>query len=405
MSFLNVQEPPVISKDRSMNNYYKTYGADGSISKNKFAVYDNIDREKQIYTSGDIRLQTNLGSIINGYQNSIIRPFDSVSLPTDLKRTTGLEVCKGPDYAASKFQQWCSPEVAINYYGMRPILEPNQYNNLLRKLFSKIVENNTNSTIQRNITLSGSNKWSSVFCDDSSDNLMEWVLSEVQKAVLMIPEMKKNGPYQYEEFHYTDPQFFEFITSDGKMFYKIVFNLYNALRSVSSLVETSIEVRDNKKFVIVHMSFVNDKELASDSTDTHGIQGYNVGLAGSNKQIDIDVGPSPTLIDWNYGNTLLKQEFNSHGFFDPTNNIKVTADMSENLRNKVRSFEKQSNSYLMPAGSPAFSGLVRTDKDNYEYGPRLLQKPNSYANNVYVEPQVVYNQQGSKVVPTRNLII
>ena len=63
---------------------------------------------------------------------------------------------------------------------------------------------------------------------------MNWLMEKVAEAVSVIPEMHKNGPWKVERFFWTDAKMFNYIDSSGNTFYRILFNLFNPLRSDSS---------------------------------------------------------------------------------------------------------------------------------------------------------------------------
>jgi hypothetical protein len=114
------------------------YNADGTMEKNN--VWDNIPFRFPS-KPGPTQLVSRDGSIVNGYQHSIIRPFDNVSVPRDITRGPfeGRE-CNWPCYAGSNFQEWCSEDNAINYFAMRPLVSPDTYNEWLVILFKTVTE-------------------------------------------------------------------------------------------------------------------------------------------------------------------------------------------------------------------------------------------------------------------------
>ena len=323
-------------------NVYPQYSADGTFKMNPWAKM--TDPRK---ANDTISLQKLYGGAINTYQPSIIRPFDTTMLPRDITRGTFETECKYPVYTGSKFQQWCSEDDAINYFAMRPIINPNDYNAILKKLFESVVMRSFGIF---NINISKpdirNDLWQSVFCDTTKKDVMNFIMLKIAEAVAVIPEMHKNGSWKVEQFHYTDAELYQ-LAYDDKLFYKVLFNLYNPLRSVSTQVESTVLI-NNQKPIIIQLGFV------STETDEGSVPGYNVGIAGKNSQINIDTPVEqiiPTDVTWNYGNTLLDQQFNKYGYYDPGYNVSIEGGIPDSLRKQINNFENTSNEYLFKPGN------------------------------------------------------
>jgi hypothetical protein len=92
----------------------------------------------------------------------------------------------------------------------------------------------------------------------------------------------------------------------------------------------------------------------STETDEGSVPGYNVGIAGKNSQINIDTPVEqiiPTDVTWNYGNTLLDQQFNKYGYYDPGYNVSIEGGIPDSLRKQINNFENTSNEYLFKPGN------------------------------------------------------
>lgn len=303
------------------------------------------------------------GSIVNGYQPSIIRPLDTT---TFYKRNDKGEPCSWPMYAGNDNKQvWCNEEDAIKYYAMRPLKTATTYNEWLQQLFNIIVKPGDNvSRILDSKLIPKMYCWDGSFFDgqDEQKKVMKWIMRKVAEGVNQIPSMRKNSTWGNEQFHYTDDELYAFTTDNNKGdVYKLVFNLYNPLRSTATLVEAVIvnpifQGKETNKYVLVKMDFVNKGEW--NSTDTElpsGIQGYN--LPKPNNDIPIDVNsrglPQSTVMGWNYGNTLNKQEFNEFGFYEPSTNVKVKGGVPDSLKKAIQAYD---NKMLLPAADLRFTG-------------------------------------------------
>lgn len=355
-----VQTPNEITSKKSVkslngpkNNVYQQFSADGSVESNQFWNQSPL-KWPTVPQPNDAR---NGGPIYERklYQPSIIRPIDSVMVPRSISRGSFAgEKCNWPCYAGSKYQEWCSEEDAINYHAMRPLVEPDTYNKWLQKLFFTVTKGSKVPQFNENI-------WSAVFCQNTKKDLMNFLMKKVAEAVSLIPEMHKNGSWGYEQFHWTDAKVFQYLESNNQMFYKILFNLYNPLRSVSTEVYTVISVSgaNNQDLNVRYMGFVNQLEWKMNGQKIDGISGYNMANAGENPQINVETeveGPEPTALGWNYGNTLVQQEFNKQGFYENGANVEIRAGVPDSLKQKIQNFSEKSNSYLFGCATSRFSG-------------------------------------------------
>lgn len=303
------------------------------------------------------------GSIVNGYQPSIIRPLDTTVF---YKRNDKGEPCDWPLYAGNNDKQvWCNEKDAIDYYAMRPLKTATTYNEWLKQLFSIIVKpGNSVTNILDSKLIPKMYCWDGSFFDgtDEKKTVMKWLMQKIAEGVNKIPAMKKNSSWGNEQFHHTDGELYAFTTDNGKgSVYKLVFNLYNPLRSTSTLIEAVVinptfEGRETNKYTLIKMDFVNKGEWNSTDTELpNGMQGYN--LPKANNDIPIDVNsrglPQSTVMKWNYGNTLNKQEFNEFGFYDPNTNVQVKGGVPESLKKAIQA---QDNQMLLPSADLRFTG-------------------------------------------------
>lgn len=252
---------------------------------------------------------------VGGYSHSILRPFDSVHVPKDIRYSNGkTEKCDWPLFAGGKYQEWCNEEVAIKYHAMRPIVSPDTYESWLVAMFGKLRS--------PKVPVVSDNLAPNMFCGSQGD-VMRWLMGRVGAVVHELPQMQRNGSWKFEQFYETDTQFYSFLDQDnGYAVYKIIFNLYNTLRSISTLVNCVI-VNDGKELLVQSIGFVNDPKG----------QVYDGYEFGSPKY---GVGTMPGLhndeFGWNYGNTLETQKFNEVGFFDPLRNVSIEGGIPDSLR-------------------------------------------------------------------------
>jgi hypothetical protein len=336
-----------------------------TINQNSYAQYfggpvDPLSLAGIVGPSGPVKLYREDGTTIAGYNPFIIRPLDNVSVPRDITRDGRKIECSWPLNAGSKYQQWCSEKEAIDYYAMRPIITSETYNLWLVKLFKTVAPSSSTSSL--NV------KWMSIFCENSLDQLMNYIMIKIAEAVQKIPEMQKNGSWQYEQFNWTDADVYQFIDDNGNAYYNILFNLYNPLRSVGTYVECTLLIAD--PITIVYMGFVNNDQpstiVAAYPAPSKSDRIVLSGTSGTNSP-NSDNGTSG--VGWLYANTLLDQKFNEYGFYNTDNNIQISpVGVSQSTLAKIKQISGVAPEYLLPAGKVNYTGTFKNyNTDTIEF--------------------------------------
>lgn len=258
---------------------------------------------------------------LGGYTHSILRPFDSVYKPRDIQYGSHTKKCDWPLFAPNGHQKWCNQEDAVNYYAMRPIVSPDTYSDWLVEMFNYLVtpDHEVSKLLDQELI-------PNMFCM-AQEEVMRWLMQRVEEAVHKLPQMQNNGSWKFEQFYATDVQFYSFGTQNGYSIYKIIFNLYNTLRSVSTLVDCVIMDKEGQR-KLLRMGVVTQdhREWQMDGQNL-GSPKYGVG---------IDSGLRNYGFEWDYGNTLESQKFNEVGTFDPHHNISIEGGIPESLRGAIQ---------------------------------------------------------------------
>jgi len=344
--------------------------------------------------SGPISLKTDGGlSTIAGYSPFILRPHLDVSVPRDITRNGIKTSCDWPSSAGSKYQEWCNPDVASDYYMMRENMAPRTYDQILQKMFNKVVKDSTGLDNTVDIKYN-SDQWNAVDCGSGTNNkdVMSAIMTKIAIAVSDMPEMHHNGTYKYEQFHYTDPIMYKVYSGPADaIFYHVLFNLYNALRSVSSAVYATVQVKNND-IAIYRFAYVNDKMwTATDDEPGSGIENFNIGPVGNKTSITLPHSSleDPTEIEWLYGNTILHQEFNKHGFYNADTNLTLgKVGVPDSLKERIRTNEKYNSGFLFEPGNVGYTGLQPTGPMNYK-----LANNNGKPHTITSIPTVIYGSQ------------
>jgi hypothetical protein len=367
------------------------------------------------YNDDEIGLIKSDGVIVGGYMPQIIRPFDSVTA----NPTKGSN-CQWPCYSDKKFQQWCSEENAINYHAMRPLISPGQYNDNLKNMMKSIIDKKGPF---RGGNGPQDNQFSkvdtAVFCTESQKAIMSWLMQKIAKYVSETPAMQRNGPWKTERFYETDTQMYQYVNPDNNTYFKIIFNLFNPLRSVSTMVYATVYLVNGNPS-LVDMDFINNESMDDYMAPRNGygaITGHNVNssLNSLGGMGIIEPGPlgfkntpegqqmwedfykkDPNDLDWNYANTLEVMKFNKEGFYSnvPGENIKIEGGVPEGLKKALRESScKEAN--LMSCVTPGYTGITapsaKSMNDNKGNVDDQFAKLDGSVKNVYADPSLIYS--------------
>jgi len=371
------------------------YGPSNQLNEQSLQAGYNQQILKQNTSARDAGIKNYDGSISNGYQHSIVRPNDFTGYKKTAEDGTN---CSWPCYAGSKHQSWCNETNAQEYYAMRPLVTPKNYNGWLTNLFNHIVVpgNNVSKILDSKLVpkmfCSDGNPFNDI---DTKKDIMKWLMIKIAGGVDKIPQMKKNSSWGKEEFHHTDSELYAFTTDNGKgSVYKLIFNLYNPLRSTSTLVEAVILSPDDKGYILAKMDFINKGEWDITNPDLPGVmKGFN--LPKPNGELAIDnnsIGlPNSTLMGWNYGNTLNIQEFNEFGFYEHGKNVEIKGGVPESLKTAIA---KHNGHMLLQCDVQKFTGVDSENKVVRNNGiPKLVRNNPSliYKNASFGGPSPIYN--------------
>lgn len=353
------------------------------------------------YKDGQISLFKPDGVIVGGYVPQIIRPFDTVSATPPSNSS-----CKWPCYSDTKFQKWCSEDNAVNYHAMRPLVSPGKYNNNLRKLFAGIIDKEVN------VGMPDKNKgaYQAVFCTETQKSIMSWLMQKIASQVKKMPEMQRNGSWKYEMFYDTDALIYQTLDNNKNTYFRIVFNLFNPLRSVSTMVSAIVFI-DSGKPKLLDISFINNESMDDYINTPYGvINGHNVNNSfesvgggigiiqpellgydntkGGVAKFEKDYMKNPNEFNWNYMNTLVEQKFNKEGFYSnvPGDNLKIEGGVPEGLKKALRTSNcKETN--LMSCVTPEYTGV------NAGVSGSKIVKNDGEVHNVYSDPTLIYTNK------------
>ena len=310
---------------------------------------------------------TNLEKIDSLYSPFVTRPRDTVALKYNGNCTNELYPSSVSKFGKGEMSSPCCPEIPGKYYGMRPILTPEVYQDAIQSIFDKIengfTESKNSNTIEKAVTkLVHQNE----FCNgESYSSVMKFIFDEINSYKDSIDFFKKYAKVDTwggEQFAYLNEKVYMFTeqnpdkyseqsqakrarkTGNANTLYVVTFTLYNPLRS-SSLDTTAAVVSFKGKFYITSIRFTTNTKIDPSRPMGQDIPSFKSGKIESNQ----DEGVSSTP-NWLYGNTIENKTFNLKGFHDPneSNNIIIPGGIPEEY---TEILEKCDQAYLMkPAG-------------------------------------------------------
>lgn len=277
-----------------------------------------------------------------------------------------------------------NPYVEARFYAQRPILNPNQYYQIIEQMLNFM--NKNYSKVPSNIDKSLFVYQDEFSQQDSYSDVMKYIMKLINDAktkVKSMVEYAKVDTWGGENFAFTDQKVFSFsrynqneLSEQDRAKYAtnsnepkrlvVNFNLYNTLRNISTDVNAIVFYKDNKYFF--------DSIDISTKKESNVLEPFS--LLNKNKSNininDIHLSPTP---QWIYGNTIENQTFNSKGFHDPNGkNIYIKGGIPESFKEIVNNYPqayltKRYNAQNLPGG-PLFPE-TNIDKTNSKILPQF----------------------------------
>lgn len=287
------------------------------------------------------------------YSPFVTRPRDTVALKYNGNCKNELFPSQTSKFGKGEMASPCCPDIEGRYYGMRPILNPEVYQDAVQLIFNKIERSEKfpkdfDKKVSKLI-------YQNEFCNgDSYSSVMKFIFDKINQTKNSIEFFKKYAKadtWGGEQFAYLNEKVFMFTEQNPAVFseqeqakrarrkgrydtrYIVSFTLYNTLRS-NSLDTTAVVVHIDGKYYITNIRFTTNTKVKDD------VKGFEL-----NSEIDQGDGVSVTP-NWIYGNTIENTTFNVRGFHDPveSNNILIPGGIPEEYIDVI---EKCDQAYLM----------------------------------------------------------
>jgi hypothetical protein len=300
----------------------------------------------------------------------------------------GLNIAKG-------YMGETNAKIGAQFYAQRPLLNPDQYYNMLQLLLDHI---NTKSNVPDYIPKELFIHQDQFSQGNTFSNVMKFIMKRINTSKNEVKELKEYASHDTwggEHFAFTDQKLFSYSRyntnteelqenaiqsrkSSEPRKLVVNFNLYNTLRNISTDVIATVYFAHGK-YYFDHIEMTTKKETVPWTPVNFGTKSGNINLNN---------GETQHKPDWIYGNTLENQTFNSKGFHDSDeqNNIFIKGGIPDEYTNFIRQSDVK-NSYWTKyynaqnlKGGPLFPE-TSTSKLNTKIVPNL-KKLNTWTVNV-----------------------
>ena len=166
-------------------------------------------------------------------------------------------------FTNNKKYNTCNKEVAVYQYADRMIMTADEYLIMIKKLLNDLSKKNINVA---NIT---NDKLKEIYYNGDRAYITDFLNREINKLIQSNDYLQHNGSWKYEYFNTSDPNiwYYKIDNYDKKIknapntfnLFKIIYTLYNPLRSASTSCLVFITEISNK-LDIQYTTFVNDND-------------------------------------------------------------------------------------------------------------------------------------------------
>jgi hypothetical protein len=285
--------------------------------------------------------------------------------------TTILKYAK-PKYCNSlPLQSWCSPNVAVESFAMRPIVNSKEYFESLTKYFTSIVIGDSVQLKNTNIP----KEQFTLFEDygkEPASSLLQLLQTEVTEHLSNLMKESTTNVSIFSEYDplceglvITDIDIATFTSTSNPnhYFHRAIFSVFNTTRynTVSlkaeiyqditpmindwnkaiSLVENSENVQNFKTHSLVYISYlsvINNLSCVLGQEDDCEFKGFNLGGAFS-QLLNDNLLKSPSDINWIQPNAFGQNTYTVDGNYDENGNISIVDDGPSDFSSLLNQFK------------------------------------------------------------------
>jgi len=268
-------------------------------------------------------------------------------------------------------QSWCSPHVSVEAFGMRPIVNSNEYFNNIKQFLSNVVMNESIL-----LKLSGLPQESYTFIDDYGKEPMNSLLQTMKvdvseklscimaKSMTSVPIFKEYNPIN-EGFVITDITITPYRSTSNKnhFFHEVMFSANNTTRyntvsfvaqvyqditpmigvwkrQVSQLRQNDPQPHSERSHVYISMlDFLNNTKCTTGQEDDCSYGAYT--FQTNSQLINKNGLTSPVQLAWESPYSTTDETYNLIGNYTPTGQIKIYDSGPADIDQLVNNYYKQ----------------------------------------------------------------
>jgi len=286
--------------------------------------------------------------------------------------TTINKYTKANKCASLPLQTWCSANVAVESFGMRPIVNPKEYFESINKYLASIIY-----TDSINLKASGlSNEHYTLYTDygyEPESSFIQAIKSEVSDRLSFymgassdqINIFKEYNP-MCEGFVITDIDLtvYRSVQNPNHFFHRILFSAFNttryntisfkaeayqdttpmmgewnnAIQDVLNSKNTPTNINENSIIYVSMINLLNNTTCVTGQESACEFKGYNIKSSFSQLLNDNFLKP-PTGISWEQPDAITRNVYNTDGNYDNDGNIRIIDYGPNNLDQLIKNLK------------------------------------------------------------------
>jgi hypothetical protein len=302
---------------------------------------------------------------LNGsFSSPQYRSVDIHNCSTTINKYTKSNKC-----ASLPLQSWCSANVAVESFGMRPITNPKEYFENINKYLSSIIytdsvdlKNSGLASEQYTLLSDYGSEPESSFIEtiklDITDRIQYYLSASADQMGLF-----KNFNPICEGFVMTDITITSYrsVQNPNHFYHHVLFSAFNTTRyntvsfnaevyqdttpmmnewnySISQIMDSQNTPAANNASSTVYVAFIglmNNQDCVSGQEPECGFKGHNIS-SSFQQLLNDNFLSKPSGLDWIQPDAIIQNQYNTNGNYDENGNIRIVDNGPSNLDQLIK---------------------------------------------------------------------
>jgi len=302
---------------------------------------------------------------LNGsFSSPQYRSVDIHNCSTTINKYTKSNKC-----ASLPLQSWCSANVAVESFGMRPITNPKEYFENINKYLSSIIytdsvdlKNSGLASEQYTLLSDYGSEPESSFIEtiklDVTDRIQYYLSASADQMGLF-----KNFNPICEGFVMTDITITSYrsVQNPNHFYHHVLFSAFNTTRyntvsfnaevyqdttpmmnewnySISQIMDSQNTPAANNASSTVYVAFIglmNNQDCVSGQEPECGFKGHNIS-SSFQQLLNDNFLSKPSGLDWIQPDAIIQNQYNTNGNYDENGNIRIVDNGPSNLDQLIK---------------------------------------------------------------------